>query len=240
MTSLVRFPRIVAGALRYSQAMSENAFWVEWHRQYDDPESPRSRRLAAVQQQLRDAIDHAPKGRIRLISMCAGQGRDVIGVLADHPRSGEVDALLVELNPELVADAQSLADAANLSNVKIVTGDAALTNSYAEAVPAEIIMVCGVFGRPSDEDIKQIITELPHLGTQGAVAIWTKEGVGMVDRRPLVRSFFTEVGFEEITYYTEEGTTFGVGSNRWNGAPLPFRPDRQMFTFRDVGAEARG
>jgi hypothetical protein len=34
-----------------------------------------------VQGHLRAELDHAPAGDIRLISLCAGQGRDVIGVV---------------------------------------------------------------------------------------------------------------------------------------------------------------
>ena len=55
--------------------------WVEWHRDYDDPGSLLSRRLELVQRHLRAELDHAPAGDIRLISLCAGQGRDVIGAV---------------------------------------------------------------------------------------------------------------------------------------------------------------
>jgi hypothetical protein len=33
-----------------------------------------------------------------VISLCAGQGRDLLGVLADHPRREDVRARLVELD----------------------------------------------------------------------------------------------------------------------------------------------
>ena len=53
--------------------------WVEWHRDYDDPGSLLSRRGELVQGRLRAELDRAPAGDVRLISLCAGQGRDVIG-----------------------------------------------------------------------------------------------------------------------------------------------------------------
>jgi hypothetical protein len=59
--------------------------WVGWHWAYDDPGSLLSRRLELVQGHLRAELDHAPAGGVRLISLCAVQGRDVIGVLAGHP-----------------------------------------------------------------------------------------------------------------------------------------------------------
>src|SRR5947208_1455065 len=49
--------------------------WLEWHAPYDDPASPLGRRLAVVQQRAREAIDRAPPGPVRVISMCAGQRR---------------------------------------------------------------------------------------------------------------------------------------------------------------------
>ena len=51
-----------------------------------------------MQGHLRAELDHAPAGDMRLISLCAGQGRDVIGVLAGHPRRGGVRARLVVLD----------------------------------------------------------------------------------------------------------------------------------------------
>jgi hypothetical protein len=37
-----------------------------------------------AQGHLRAELDRAPAGDVRLISLCAGQGRDVIGVLTGH------------------------------------------------------------------------------------------------------------------------------------------------------------
>jgi hypothetical protein len=72
--------------------------WVEWHRDYDDPRSLLSRRGELVPGHLRAELGHAPAVNIRLISLCAGRGRDVIGVLARHPHRDDVRARLVELD----------------------------------------------------------------------------------------------------------------------------------------------
>src|SRR6185437_12877992 len=53
--------------------------WVEWHLAYQDPESALSRRLERVRQHLAKAIDDAPAGQVSLVSLCAGQGHDVLG-----------------------------------------------------------------------------------------------------------------------------------------------------------------
>lgn len=215
-------------------SVGDNEFWIEWHAQYDDPASPRSRRLRAVQRQLNAALDVAPAGPIALISMCAGQGRDVLPVLADHRRGRDVRALLVEKSPELVGDARAAVVRGGLEGVEIVEGDASLTSVYAGAVPADVVLACGVFGSITEDEIETTIGELPHLCATGATAIWTKEG-NQPDLRSWVRDAFTAVGFEEVAYDTEEGTVFGVGSARWNAPPLPFRAGRQMFAFRPRG-----
>jgi hypothetical protein len=82
--------------------------WVEWHRDHDDPGSPLSRRGELVRGHLRE-LDRAPAGDVRLISLCAGQGRDVIGALTGHPRRDDVRARLVELDERNVALARQAA-----------------------------------------------------------------------------------------------------------------------------------
>ncbi|GGV88906.1 hypothetical protein GCM10015535_41290 [Streptomyces gelaticus] len=51
--------------------------WQAWHDAFDVPESWLARRLRAVQDRIRDALDTAPSGPLRAISLCAGQGRDL-------------------------------------------------------------------------------------------------------------------------------------------------------------------
>jgi len=73
--------------------------WARWHEAYDDPASALSTRLALVRAHLSIALATAPAGPIRVVSLCAGQGHDVIGTLPGHPRRDDVSALLVERDP---------------------------------------------------------------------------------------------------------------------------------------------
>lgn len=73
--------------------------WVAWHREYDEPDSRLSRRLSVVQAHIGRALDER-RGPVRIISMCAGEGRDVLPVLAEHPLRADIAALLVELNAD--------------------------------------------------------------------------------------------------------------------------------------------
>ena len=56
-----------------------------------------------------------------------GQGRDLLGVLADHPRRDDVRARLVELDVRNTALAEERSRAARLTHVDVVTADASLT-----------------------------------------------------------------------------------------------------------------
>ena len=77
--------------------------------------------------------------------MCAGQGRDLIGALGNHPCRLGVRARLVELDERNVTLAQAAADA-GLSGLEITVEDASNTSSYAGAVPADLILACGMLG----------------------------------------------------------------------------------------------
>jgi putative methyltransferase len=209
--------------------------WVEWHRAYDDPTSRLSRRLAVVQEQLRRAIDASPPGPLRIISICAGEGRDVIGVLAKHARRGDVSARLVELEPRNAAFARAAAKAAGLSGVEVVEGDAALLDSYTGAVPAEIVLACGIFGNITEDDIRRTVEYLPCLCADGAMVLWTRGHFkGERDVALDIRRWFIEGGFEEVAYVSPEapeGAGYRVGANRLAAPPRPLEPGVRMFRF---------
>lgn len=60
---------------------------ARWHTRHDHPDNSLVQRLAAVQEQIRRALDRAQPGPARLLSLRAGDGPDVLQVLAEHPRS---------------------------------------------------------------------------------------------------------------------------------------------------------
>lgn len=62
--------------------------WVAWHEGYDDPSSGLSARLTLVKQHLAGALDQAPAGPVRLLSLCAGQGRDGAGLAGSVTTQG--------------------------------------------------------------------------------------------------------------------------------------------------------
>lgn len=204
--------------------------WVEWHRDYDDPGSLLSRRLDLVQGHLRAELDHAPAGQIRLISLCAGQGRDVVGLLAEHPRRDDVRARLVELDECNVAVARQATRAAGLDGVEMLQADAGITDAYAGAVPAQIVMVCGIFGNITDSDIQSSVAALPSLCSPGALVLWTRHRMPP-DLTPAIRSWFEEAGFREEAFDISQDGFMAVGAHRLMGEPAALMPGRRLFTF---------
>jgi hypothetical protein len=202
--------------------------WREWHRAYDDgdAESPLRRRLVIVQARIRALLDRAPPGPIRVISMCAGEGRDLLGALDGHPRRGDVTGRLVELDPDLAATARAAAPA----GVEVVTGDASTTSAYVGAVPADLVLVCGVFGNIADPDIERTIATLPSLCAPGATVVWTRHRRAP-DRTVDIREWFARAGFEELSFDAPDDFLFGVGVHRLVAPARRFEPAVEMFAF---------
>ena len=171
--------------------------WYDWHAYYDDPGSGLSRRLSWVQDQIRAALDGAPPGPIRAISLCAGQGLDLIGVLAEHPRRADVTARLVELDPRNTEVAARLVAEAGLAQVQIVTGDASLTSQYADLGPADLVLACGLFGNMTDADVEATIGYCAQLCAENGTVIWTRARWAP-DLVPQICAWFEERGFERI------------------------------------------
>src|SRR6185503_4264281 len=101
--------------------------WRAWHEAYDHRGSPLARRLAVVQQCIAAALDAAPAGPIRVVSMCAGQGRDLLGVLPDHPRRADMAGRRVEVDPRTVDVARRQAREQGVDGIEVVAGDASAT-----------------------------------------------------------------------------------------------------------------
>jgi hypothetical protein len=205
---------------------------VRWHRAYDVEGSPLQLRLAVVQDLLRDALDTAPAHRpVQVLSLCAGRGTDVVGVLATQPRQADVRARLVELEPALAERAARDATAAGLDHVDVVVADASDSNAARGGVPADVLLACGIFGNVSAEDIRRFVEFTPALCAPGATVIWTRH------RRPPdltadVRSWFSDAGFEEVAFAAPDPTGIvGVGAHRLVTEPRPFVADHRLFTF---------
>jgi hypothetical protein len=183
-----------------------------------------------VRKRLSETLD-AREGPLRLISICAGQGRDVIPVLAASAHREDSDAILVELDAHNARVAEAAARAARLDRVRVLLADAAVTANYRDAVPADVILACGVFGNISDADIEFTIKHLPVLAAEGATVIWTRGRFGNHDITPSIRNWFEETGFEEVAFDAPEEYHYRVGVSRLTRTPDPYDSGITLFRF---------
>ncbi len=206
--------------------------WLEWYHAYDDPASSLSRRLTVVRNRLAAVLDARGDQPTRLLSLCAGDGRDVIPMLAGPPRHGRVDALLVERDRRLVDRAVSAADEASLDRLCVRHADAGDPGSFLDVLPADVLMLCGIFGNVKHQSVRDIIQDIKTCLAPASVVIWTR-GASSPDRRPEARQWFADDGFTELSF-DQETDGFGVGVHLLvfpdDDNPAP-RAGRRLFTF---------
>lgn len=203
--------------------------WSEWHDAYARPDSGLGNRLAAVRAQIERHLDSTAPDPARVISACAGDGRDLLGVLAARPDADRVTALLVEYDEGLAARAVDLANQLP-ADIDVRQADAAQSDVYQHAVPADLVLLCGIFGNVSDADVKATIEAAPQLCAPGAEVIWTRHR-NDPDLTPSIREWFAVAGFEEVAFIAPDTHDWSVGVHRLVTAPRPLDPGAHWFTF---------
>jgi len=194
--------------------------YVGWHAAYDDPGSSLSVRLRHVQRAILEWLDRT-SGPVRVLSVCAGQGHDILGALEERSRTdrARVTGALIEMDPTNARIARGRIAHLNLA-LTVVEADAGTTDTYPGLVPADLMLLSGRLVRVSRQ-----------FCAAGATAIWTR-GAQDPDLGPDIRRWFDQAGFEELS--CEEwidGTRMRVGVNRLITPPQPLRLDEVIFTF---------
>lgn len=202
--------------------------WQAWHGDYDDEDSTLSRRLRVVQQHLDELVSGQSRVR-RVLSLCSGDGRDILPVLARQSNEGRPEVTLVERDPVLAAAAEQRAVDAGV-DATVVVGDAGLAATWQGVAPVDLLMLCGIFGNISEADIRTTIEAARAAVTTGGHVIWTRGYFADRELRPQIREWFTRAGFDEIAFDAEP-QGYGVGLNRLAAeAPALRLPDR-LFAF---------
>lgn len=206
-----------------------NTDWSQWHDAYARPGSGLADRLDAVRAQIDRRLDDTAPDQVRVISACAGDGRDLLGVLAGRPDADRVTALLVEYDRELATRASEAAKALP-ARVDVRQADAAQSDVYAEAVPADLVLLCGIFGNVSDADVRTTVEATPQLCAPGAEVIWTRHRADP-DLTPSIRAWFADAGFQEMAFVAPETDQWSVGVHRLVVDPRPLVSGRSWFSF---------
>jgi hypothetical protein len=205
--------------------------WIAWHGAYEDESSSLARRLVVVKRFIAAALDAAAPGPIRVVHLCAGDARDLIGVASDHPRSRDVVGRIVEFDPDLAAIARRSAQDAGLTGLEVMTGDAGDPCAYEGATPADLVLACGVFGNIVDEDIARTIAFFATMCSPDARVIWTRGRLPSNDFTPTIRAWFGNHDFNELAFVAPDDAMFSVGVHLFVGPRRETTPDRRLFSF---------
>jgi hypothetical protein len=204
--------------------------YVTWHDAYSDPSSSLSARLRQVQREIASWLDRTP-GSVRVLSSCAGQGHDILGVLENRPYDcSRVTGALIELDPRNAAVARLWVHKLGV-DIDVVEADAGTTDAYAGLVPADLVLLSGIMGNISATDIERLVHVSRQFCSRDATVLWTR-GAQDPDLGPDIRRWFAEAGFDEVACDEWiEGTGMRVGVEQLTADPEPLRPGETIFTF---------
>jgi hypothetical protein len=220
-------PSALRGEMAVMNSMTD---WDSWHADYGDASSLLSERLRLVQRHIADWLDASAPTPVTVLSSCAGDGRDLLEVLEDRSDANRVTATLIEADTRNATRATDHIDRLNLSNVEVRCTDAGSGNAYLGAVPADLVLLCGIFGNIADNDVHRTIAATSQLCNQDAVVIWTRHRQDP-DLTPRIRKWFREHGFEEEHFDAPDHAIYSVGVHRLVGVPKPLDAEQHLFTF---------
>lgn len=212
------------------EPMVSNTDWDSWHDRYSDSSSMLSERLRLVQQRISDWLDDTAPTPVTVLSSCAGDGRDLLEVLSGRTDAQRVTATLIDANVANVSRAKDHIDRLKLERVEARCADAGASDAYIETVPADLVMLCGIFGNLADEDVTRTIAAAPQLCSRNATVIWTRSRSNP-DPIPGIRECFQEHEFIEEHFDATDDSIYTVGVHRFAGTPTPLIPGQRLFTF---------
>lgn len=216
--------------------------WHQWHGAYEHNPALQ-KRLALVRKHLSRCLDRSAPGEIRIISVCAGDGRDVLKTLADHKRIGDARVRLVEMDPNLVADGENACRALHLSNqVEFVIGDAGHPDPYRTVAPAHIVLMCGMLGLVNARELPNVVRAMQALCAHKGHVVWTRRldwrnGVrqtmvlqGLLAKGGFRRAALNLTSFGAMLSRTA-GPSFAVGTHRYDGQSVALSENGHLFAI---------
>lgn len=218
--------------------------WFEWHRLYES-RAPLQRRLKLVRRHISECLNLSPPGEVRIISVCAGDGRDLVGALKGHHRAPDVRARLVELDERLVLRGREAAAGAGLSErLEFLNADATSSRAYEGIAPANLLLLCGMLGHLDEPSTLRLVRHLPALCQSGGFVVWTRNlNYGDGNRHAdLFRSLLRQSALEEVRTETTHGKPlfrkgtrgrFLVSTYRYRGECSALPPDAKLFELRE-------
>jgi hypothetical protein len=114
--------------------------------------------------------------------------------------------------------------------VEIWQRDAGADRTYRDLPKADLLLLVGIFGNVSDDDVRRTIQAAPVYCNPGAAVLWSR-GRGEPDLTPSIRRWFSESGFTELRFDTWEGSDGSVGYNVLTNPVPTVQPTWPVFKF---------
>jgi hypothetical protein len=202
--------------------------WTRWHDDYDDANSELSRRLRVVQHRIRGWLEADAGVDRQVVSICAGQGRDIVPVAAEAG-PGSLRLTLVETDASNAERALESARRLGI-DVDVRRDDAGVARTYADLPRADLLLACGIFGNIADADVFRTVDALPQLCNHAATVIWTRSRRAP-DLTGDIRARLARAGFAERAFDAPDDALFSVGTCQLVVPPVPLVDDSTWFTF---------
>ncbi|HEX6221521.1 MAG TPA: SAM-dependent methyltransferase [Acidimicrobiia bacterium] len=154
----------------------------------------------------------------------------MLPVLTGDAAFASIQTWLIENHAQLAAEARERSADLGLGNVRVLERDAGRTTTYVDIGRADILLLCGVFGNISDEDIHATIDVTPQLLSRGGHLVWTRSR-REPDITPEIRRHLKDRGFVELAFFAPDTELWSVGVNRFEGTIEAIEPGGTMFTF---------
>jgi hypothetical protein len=190
-------------------------------------------RLQAVQEHLRSNLIEAPAGPLRLISLCAGDGRDVIGEVRTHERRNDVSAWLVELDGQSVAAGVREASIASLQDrVRFINADATDFATYQGMAPADIVLACGVWGHVPADERGRLAEALAGLCKPRGTVTWTRGVSAGLVRLNEIELLFIGPKWHCVQTTITADKKWAVATYRYEGPSVALPCVGRIFNFQ--------
>jgi hypothetical protein len=136
-----------------------------------------------------------------------------------------LSALLVEQDSTLADDAATTALRLGLGRVSVVVGDAGETATFAHDVPADLILLCGIFGNISEDDIATTIKATPAMLNAGATGSGPEAAP-----IPICDLASADGSSRPASPKSASTARLTVSASAWHGPPPPCVPVRNSLT----------
>jgi 2-polyprenyl-3-methyl-5-hydroxy-6-metoxy-1,4-benzoquinol methylase len=203
-------------------------YWYDWHiEKHSDPNSYTSQRMTdiglVIEEYLKDTVH-----RSNIVSVCAGQGLDLIPILRQYPNSA--DAYLIDIEQQNIDHINKIST--GLEGIHTYAADATVSNTYINnKIPrANLLLVCGVFAHLTSEDQSIFIQNMRSLLKPGGYVIWTRIDEYLND----IHEKFENNGYKKIDLSHINLSTGSVGMSRLKESIKTLHPDKQIFNFLDL------